>query len=764
MRNHNILTLPKKFCMLILTLTTFLSAAGQTLPTEKIFFMSDRQSYTTSDTLRVSGVLVRTDHPSADGKEWIQSSYSRYLYLDLFDSADSLFRRQKVAVADNGTFTTMITVAPDTPRGIYYLRAYTKLMCNFSSYTVPVFPIEISPTPFLVKPSRQDDITCSFYPEGGRLVGGEIQNVAVCLKDGDERPLQTEVFVTNEHGDTLTSSHTTPSGWQVLSFNCSSGEHYYLRLNSESGSRMFAFPETEDGQPALRLSVGRGRLAYQVNGTLPNNAKLYAYNQSTGLLLLPLQKTGVVSLNGMSDGLVSLLLTDRDDHVLSEGHYWYGTQSSGRADLPETMTCGSDLPLDAEASEVVFVRFLPVEDDAHHFLSNYVPTAEAMVNYLCDLKSDELFPVNYSREVSGDRHTDIQAWLLSAHFARLDVAKAMKDGWKARFQPETVNLINGQVSARNKRGQTRKLHEGTVFGYQRSNAAAFSADIRKDGTFALELSDFPEGEEFYIEAAEDGGRAEVREIEFFGDTVPSVKNSLWLTYPDDAVMAAENTGKKKDGFSFDGINEVSEVLVRAKVKTDHELENKEFYGNKYISEEVLDEKNFLSFQQMVYHFSAYMKLVMAPQQDADESSYHVSSFKKEPPQWHLFPAAKTSTLSGKDEIRIYVDNVLLTATEAYDLDMGSIASVEFLGPAQALGRHSGCINGCLELFTKKYKKEDVRSKGVFYSPLYGIANYEQFYKYQDLKAPTRPGCYQMLVDRISSKGIESYGRQVMVAE
>jgi hypothetical protein len=197
---------------------------------------------------------------------------------------------------------------------------------------------------------------------------------------------------------------------------------------------------------------------------------------------------------------------------------------------------------------------------------------------------------------------------------------------------------------------------------------------------------------------------------------------------------------------------IPEVVAHAKIKTDYEQERKEYYGNKYISEEAMDKSNYQTFQQMLYHFAPYMRLI--PEDPEDKAG---------PPEWHLFPATRISTLGGTDEIRIYVDGVLFTATEAFGLDMQSVATVEFMTPAQALARHQGCINGCLEITTKRFKPTVVRSKGVIYTPPLGIADIGQPSAFANPETPTKAGNYLLIVDEISSGGINTYAKQVTVA-
>lgn len=93
--------------------------------------------------------------------------------------------------------------------------------------------------------------------------------------------------------------------------------------------------------------------------------------------------------------------------------------------------------------------------------------------------------------------------------------------------------------------------------------------------------------------------------------------------------------------------------------------------------------------------ASFQRLDIAKDDGLDETEKGTGSG---PLTWHLYPT-RASTLSGKSEVKIYVDGVLTDATNAVNLNMQDIATVEYLTPAQSIARHSLCINGCLELTT-----------------------------------------------------------------
>jgi len=721
----------KRIPIILMSIMIAYMGMAQTLPTEKVFFASNRMHYASGDTIRVSGWLVRTDNMTT-------LPYSQYLYLEMVDASDSIFARQKISVDENGAFTTLLPIDFKAPQGAYFLRAFSKMMCNFSDITIPTFPIEIRKEGFTAR-RTEGGMQCNVFPEGGHLTAGEMQKVAINICDEAGNPWQTSFRITDSDGNTVLSAATTASGWQIIPISPVKGKHYYIKVEGDKEMPLWAMPEIDDSTPALRLSQRKDRIHFRIDGELPKDAKLYSYNQSTGLMLLSVQKQGDVDISGVGTGLTTLILTDKNNHTLSEGHIWQSTSMKQTSEIRTEYNVGEGIaPKEiAAGNSTTIVRFIPLDEAGMAITSDYIPTAEATINFESDLISEMPFPRNYAMESKADRMTDIICWMHSARFGRMDIAKAMEK----KYQPEVANTIRGKVYGK---GKHWKLKEGSVIAYQRSNAATFTADMHKDGTFHMPVGDYPQGDGFFVSAVDKKNNSDFYDYEFLGDTLPSVRNYKKYALEGSTLQTSANDSWKK--FDWDGVNDIPEVRITAHVKKDYVQEEKEFYGNKLLTEEEMDKHNYQTFQQMIYHYAPYMKLIQAGVIVDDDSQ----GAKKEvvaaggPPEYHLYPASRLSTLKGSTEIKIFIDGALVTATEAVNINMSDIATVEFLSPAQSLARHAFCLDGCLELTTKGFNPQSIKSKGVMYIPTIGIANYGV--AKPEITTPDKPGEYLMIID------------------
>lgn len=91
-------------------------------PMEKLYLHLDRDRYATGGTIWFRGYLVR-----ANGN--IPDVLSNFIYVELFDKADSLVSRTKIKKTD-GVFSGNIKLAQDMSEGSYFIRAYSTWMLN----------------------------------------------------------------------------------------------------------------------------------------------------------------------------------------------------------------------------------------------------------------------------------------------------------------------------------------------------------------------------------------------------------------------------------------------------------------------------------------------------------------------------------------------------------------------------------------------------------------------------------------------------------
>lgn len=738
----------KSTIILSLMVVTAIAGSAQTLPVEKLFFAADKMSYRLSDTIRVEGRLLRTDNETS------LSPYSRYLYLEMLNAEDSVCSIQRLVTDEQGRFATATPLNPYLEYGVYYLRAFTKMMCNFADATIPTFPIELRDDGYTACPVVNQIIQCGIFPQGGHLVPEAMQSIAVNTTTGSNTPLETTIKLFTDKGDTLQTCSTSASGWAMLSMVPQSDTHYYIYIYHPGGSSIVSLPEVEDDGVTLTASVNRKRLNYNILGRMPKDCRLYSYHQSTGLLLIRAEQQGSIDIDGISNGVLSLVLTDGLNNILSEVHTWLGPRTHEAPFMSPVFHAGSYADLrqafHQTDEEVISVRFIPYDEACSSAMGSYITTAEGAINYESDLLSEQPFPSNLNSRSTREHTADVNAWLCSAHYSRLNIPETLAKGLDYRYKPEVNHIISGRIFGEEKRW---KLHEGSVVAYQHSNAATYTADVDKKGYFHLPVGDYGEGEYFFIEAFDRKGRIYDFEYEFFSDTIPFISNTRHILGSD-----AVEIRNKSSRFTFDGVNDINEIVVKGSMNTKEVKPEKDFYGIRFINEEEMDKRHYQSFQELVFRFNAFMYLMKLGKEEGEAFDRQARD------SWLLFPR-RVSILSGKHEIPIYLDGVHITTDEAIFINMDDIATVEYLTPHDALARHPDSMDGVLEMTTRRFHNpKAIKSKGATYGPPFGISNIHHVSNHGEYTlVPDLPGRYLMIVDCLSENGIGStYGYGITV--
>ncbi|MBP5771428.1 MAG: hypothetical protein J6W75_08725 [Bacteroidaceae bacterium] len=252
---------------------------GKAIPQEKVYVQMDNTCYFLGDTIWYAAYTRRTDKD-------VPSNVSRVLYVELFNQDGYLVERQLVEMKQgrgHGNF-----VLTDTLYGGYYeLRAYTRWQLNWGMTQHPhtkyaekwffnkamareyyrdydklysrVFPVYDKPkqageffhdmtTRPLRRNYKEDDegkeILLSFYPEGGRIVGGDWCHVA--FEATDDRGMwmegKMELFLRNEKtklknmsGQEVESVETVNRGRGQLAFLPEVGAKYEARFTAKDG-------------------------------------------------------------------------------------------------------------------------------------------------------------------------------------------------------------------------------------------------------------------------------------------------------------------------------------------------------------------------------------------------------------------------------------------------------------------------------------------------------------------------------------------------
>ncbi|MDH6254116.1 hypothetical protein M2347_003843 [Chryseobacterium sp. H1D6B] len=164
-----------------------LSKFGQNYPQEKIHLFFNKNSYTAGENLWFKSFVF-------DG--YNSSSISTTLFVELYDSNKTLIDKKLIPLL-NGEGSGSILLPEKLKEDIYYVRAYTAWMSNFSEDFQSVRPIAVynALSPEKLVKDTVSPWTASVYPESGTFIEGINTKFAVRMQSKGMTPSDWSGYV-----------------------------------------------------------------------------------------------------------------------------------------------------------------------------------------------------------------------------------------------------------------------------------------------------------------------------------------------------------------------------------------------------------------------------------------------------------------------------------------------------------------------------------------------------------------------------------------
>jgi len=319
-------------------------------PQEKIHLHTDRDYYVPGEKIWFKAYLVDAHtHTSLDS--------SRYVYAELISPADTVVSRVMIR-PENGQFYGHIFLSEIIPEGNYTLRAYTKYMENLGDdyfFKKNIRIGSLSSSQFSVSSSqrenksnrgyppperagggnpvglnignsgKREDFDVTFYPEGGNLVEGVWNKVALKALNRSGYPETVTGVIVDENDNEITSIQTLHAGMGVFVYVPESGKRYYLKCRNENGmEKQFDLPKSDPRACALTVVQNNSRISVSIRKSPQSaNSSFYLLAQCRGEALYFSewdQKNDYLSFSadGFPSGIIQFVLFDAQMNPLSE--------------------------------------------------------------------------------------------------------------------------------------------------------------------------------------------------------------------------------------------------------------------------------------------------------------------------------------------------------------------------------------------------------------------------------------------------------------
>ncbi len=304
---------------------------------EKLYIQTDKPYlYSAADTVWFKGYLVNaiTHAPL---------NITNYIYVQFVDSDGYLSDEVKVKRQPGSGFSGYIPLSAKLTPGDYSIRAYTKWMTGgdqelfFEKRLKIVSPVKA----YLPKSAqeqeqqrrrrRQDnkkpktlDFDMQFFPEGGVLTAGTMQNIAFKAQAEDGLSIEVRGSVYDSEENRICNFETTHLGMGNFTLNVPHDSQYYVRATSSQGlSKRFKLPRADIESIGLSVTQVGDYVYYKpVSGFPLAVSYLRAIIHSRGRIISvndgDLRKVHRIPLRNLYSGVNVISLVDRKGNLVAE--------------------------------------------------------------------------------------------------------------------------------------------------------------------------------------------------------------------------------------------------------------------------------------------------------------------------------------------------------------------------------------------------------------------------------------------------------------
>lgn len=289
-------------------------------PQEKIHLVFNKNSFVAGENLWFKSFVF-------NGYEL--SAISTSLFVELYDSNKTQISK-KILPLINGQGNGNLTLPDNLKEGIYYVRAYTTWMTNFSEDFQTLRPIVVynpnSPQKLVVDDSSQ--WTASVFPESGTFINGIATKFAVRLQSKGIIPSEWSGYVvdTEKTEVKITSFKGVDQNVGAFSLTPTTGKKYQLIVTDSKGNKQTVnLPPVADSgihlqvtstNEAVKFSLQSKNIApgtvYKVIAMINNQL---VFKVKSGKIL---EQTYTIPANQLINGVLQLTVFDDKENVLAQ--------------------------------------------------------------------------------------------------------------------------------------------------------------------------------------------------------------------------------------------------------------------------------------------------------------------------------------------------------------------------------------------------------------------------------------------------------------
>ncbi|MFC0426397.1 TonB-dependent receptor plug domain-containing protein [Chryseobacterium scophthalmum] len=289
-------------------------------PQEKIHLLLSKKNYVAGENLWFTSFVF-------DG--YSPSTISTNVFLELYDQNKKQISK-KIYPLINGKGSGSISLPANLKEDVYYIRAYTTWMGNFSDDFNEIIPITVynpSSPEKLVK-NTSAPWTAAIFPESGTFIDGINTKFAVRLQSKGETPINWNGFITEAQN--LQTKLVTFKGFDqnIGSFNFTpiSGKKYQLIVEDDKGIKLtINLPEVVSSGVNLQVQSQSDAIKFVLKGkNIDQNSKYKIIATINSQLVYKANVSNIsdrvysIPTSQLVNGILNLTIFDESENIVAQ--------------------------------------------------------------------------------------------------------------------------------------------------------------------------------------------------------------------------------------------------------------------------------------------------------------------------------------------------------------------------------------------------------------------------------------------------------------
>lgn len=314
---------------------------AQSVLVQKLYLHTDREFYFLGDTIWFAAYLV-------DGEFHTPVQENSNLYVELIGTDGKIATRETYPLVNGFGQGYLAIKRKEMKDGNYLLRAYNSYLLNFGNDLLFTKRIKIAETrnmfefPEQVEPdSTHMKIQVDFYPEGGFMLAGQINQVAFTIADSEGKGKNEKGKLLDENGNIVLVFSTLYQGMGKFYFIPEKNQKYYVLLDSNPELK-WDLPEVQaEGAKIMVSKIDTGFVNVNIlKSEKYANDKFYLalMHRGYGLAYIEIDRANtdkLIQLNSgyFRDGINRIILLNDNYEPLSERLVYMDKSESVNLDI-----------------------------------------------------------------------------------------------------------------------------------------------------------------------------------------------------------------------------------------------------------------------------------------------------------------------------------------------------------------------------------------------------------------------------------------------